>query len=304
MYTRDDVTFDVRGVRCGAWMYRPLDIECPPVVVMAHGFGAHRTYGLPPVAERFAHDGMAVLLFDHRYHGASGGEPRGLVDPFRQLDDWRAAIEFARGDSRLDGERLALWGTSFSGGHVISLAAENPSIAAIVAQVPYVDPVSTAGRMGPLAIGRLLFAGALDLVRSVFGGAHRIPVAGRPGTTACMATEDSFEGYRSLVGNEPWENRCPARSAFAFAQYRPMWRAKHVRCPAFVALAEQDTLIAPHVVERAARKMEAELVRLPCGHFDVYIGPQAEMLGRMQSDFLRRHLGVMTGVECWRSRAA
>lgn len=304
MFTRSDETFDVEGVPCAAWLYRPVEVERPPVVVMAHGFGAHRSFRLPCFAERFAAGGLAVLLFDHRGLGDSDGKPRGLVDPFRQLDDWRSAIAYVRRHPELDGDRIGLWGTSFSGGHVISLAAEDPGIAAIVAQVPFVDPISTARLIGAGAIARLLLAGCRDRIRSLFGCSLRIPVVGPPGTTACMTTPAALDGYRSIVGSEPWENSCPARSAFAFTRYRPMWRARDVRCPAFVALAEQDSLIAPRVVERAAGKMDAELLRLDCGHFDVYHDPIATELADRESAFLRRSLGVTAGVESWVTHAA
>ena len=63
-------------------------------------------------------------MFDYRHFGDSGGEPRLLIDIGRQHDDWRAAIAYARAPR--GGRRRAdrALGTSFSGGHVIELAAD------------------------------------------------------------------------------------------------------------------------------------------------------------------------------------
>ena len=106
-----------------------------------------RDQRLPAYAERFAEAGLAALLFDYRHFGASGGEPRQLLDIGRQLEDWRTAIAYARG---LDGiERVGLFGSSFGGGHAIELAATEPGVAAVVAQCPMTDGLLAALRMPP-----------------------------------------------------------------------------------------------------------------------------------------------------------
>ena len=92
-------------------------------VVLAHGFGGVKEARLDAYAERFAAAGYAALVFDYRHHGDSGGEPRLLIDIGRQHEDWRAAIAHARGLDGVDANRIAAWGTSFSGGHVVELAA-------------------------------------------------------------------------------------------------------------------------------------------------------------------------------------
>ena len=134
---RKEVSFISGGEQLAAWLYEPApspegsdpertELQC---VVMAHGLGGTRDAGLPPYAERFAEAGMRVVIFDYRHFGASTGEPRQLLDIGRQLEDWRAAIAFAR---QLDGvgpERVAIWGTLFGGGHVLTIAAEDDASA-------------------------------------------------------------------------------------------------------------------------------------------------------------------------------
>ena len=96
-----------------------------------------------------------MLLFDYRHFGASSGEPRQLVDIRRQLADWRAAIGFARGLEGVDPRRVALWGTSFSGGHVVQVAAGDDRVAAVVSQAPFTDGLSTIRSGGVAAALRL-----------------------------------------------------------------------------------------------------------------------------------------------------
>ena len=83
--------------------------------------------------------GWPALVFDYRHFGDSDGQPRQLLDIGRQLDDWRAAIAFARSLEELDGDRIGLWGTSFSGAHAVAVAEEDERLRAVVSQVPFTD---------------------------------------------------------------------------------------------------------------------------------------------------------------------
>src|SRR3954468_4783680 len=108
MAERDDVRFESGGQRCAAWLYRPEGYGPHPCVILAHGFGGTRSARLWAFAERFRDAGMAALVFDYRHFGDSEGEPRQLLSVSRQLDDWRAAIGYARGLDGVDPERIAI----------------------------------------------------------------------------------------------------------------------------------------------------------------------------------------------------
>jgi dienelactone hydrolase len=295
--TRSDEPFESEGVTCAGWLYRPDDVADPPVVVMAHGFGGERTWRLPAFATRFAERGLAAFLFDYRTFGASEGEPRNLVDPFAHRADWLAAIDHVRSLTALDGERLALWGTSFSGGHVVEAAARVPHVSAVVAQVPFVDGPRTAlklvrnGGLGYLRDG--VVAALRDLGRAVSGRRpHYVPLAGPPDEFAVLNTPDAVRGVDSLVPlDEAWENRCPARIVFTTLAYRPLSRASDVDAPVFVAQAERDSIVPAATTDRLVRELDdVERVRYPVGHFDVYRGEPFEELVTREGRFLTRHL--------------
>src|SRR5213592_4230533 len=144
--TRLDVAFPSDSDECRAWLFMP-DAERPPLVILGHGLGATREYGLEPFAQRFADAGIAALAFTYRHFGDSGGQPRQLLDIKRQLGDWAAALAYARSLEGIDADRIALWGTSFGGGHVIEAAARDQvggrgkdrvsDLAAVVSQCPF-----------------------------------------------------------------------------------------------------------------------------------------------------------------------
>src|SRR3954471_13134199 len=132
---REDIEFHSGEDECAAWLYRPEDDGPHPIVVLAHGFGGVREARLWAYAERFAAAGLAALVFDYRHFGASAGQPRQLLDIQAQLADWRAAVSSAR--ERFG--RVGLFGSSFGGGHVLEIAADDHEIAAVVAQCPMTD---------------------------------------------------------------------------------------------------------------------------------------------------------------------
>ncbi|MFX5701388.1 alpha/beta hydrolase, partial [Acinetobacter baumannii] len=76
----------------------------------------------------------ACLVFDYRYFGDSEGQPRQLLDIKSQLEDWKAAIAYARSLPNIDKNKIILWGSSFSGGHVLATAAQDANICAVVSQ--------------------------------------------------------------------------------------------------------------------------------------------------------------------------
>ena len=289
--TRTD--FTSRETRCAADLYLPEGVDKPPVIVMAHGFGAERSARLPAFAERFMASGYAVLLFDYRSFGDSDGEPRQLVSPRRHLQDWRAAIALARSLPAVDNARLVLWGTSFSGGHVVRLASEDSGVRAIIAQVPFTSGLGLAGQYSFPDSLRMTLAGLRDLVASALS-ANPVcyPVVAPAGELAIMNTPECYHGYLQLFEPDSrWENRVPARIALQMPIYNPAWRAGSVRCPALVVAGRDDSLIPARSVRAMAERMAlGEYRELPVGHFEPYVGEVFEQNIALQLDFLSRHL--------------
>lgn len=297
MAAREDVEFDSAGSRCAAWLYRPEGEGQRPLVVLAHGFGGTREARLWAFAERFRDAGIAALVFDYRHFGDSEGEPRQLVSIGRQLDDWRAAIGFARGLDGIDPERIALWGTSFSGGHVVRIAAEDPRIAAVVSQAPYTTGPAALAAAGPREMLRLTAGGTLDLLAALSGAEpQRIPLVARPGHGAAMSQPGAYEGYRALFDDPAqFRNEVCARALLALPAYNPALRAGRVGCPLLVCVLGGDAVTpagpARKMAERAPRGVLIDYGD-SWDHFDIYRGELFERAVADQAQFLARNLGV------------
>src|SRR4051812_21587081 len=145
---RQDLTFPSGNDSCASWLYAAANRDVAPIVVMAHGLTGTRRDRLGAFAERFAAEGFGALVFDHRGFGDSTGEPD-LFEPGRQLEDWRAAISFARSLPGVDPDRLATFGSSMGGGNALAAAAEDRRVAAAISQVPFLDLIRQAHRSSP-----------------------------------------------------------------------------------------------------------------------------------------------------------
>ena len=297
---RVEVPFGSHGGICRAWRYAPTAAagaanERRPCVVMAHGFGATRDASLAPYAERFAAAGMHVLVFDYRHFGASDGQPRQLVSVRRQLQDYAAAFEFARALRGVDPARIAVWGTSFSGGHALVTAARVPGVAAAICQCPMMDGLAAVRRIleyaGPGQLLRLTGHGLLDLLKAPFRRPHYVPTVGPSGSLAVMSSADAEAGYRALL--PPGARvEVAARIALSIAFYRPVNDARRVRCPVLVQVCERDSVAPAAAAEQAIAGLgaRAEVQRYPIGHFEPYFGEHFERSVADQLGFLRTHL--------------
>ena len=286
MTPREDLTFRSGADTCAAWWYPAVEAEQPtPVVVMAHGLTGTRRDGLGPFADRFAAAGFAALVFDHRGFGDSGGEADQFV-PARQLDDWQAAIEFAREQPGVDSDRVVTFGSSMGGGNALAAAAGDRRVAAVISQVPFLDIVTQSHRSSPRVTQRMLDAAT----RNQF-----LPAVGQPDEAALINAPDSEAGWRHVVAtgeDSRWRNRVSARWLIG-RPFRPVRHARTLHCPWLVCVGEADQVAAPGPAIRAARRApHGELRTYPgVDHFDIYDGPAHEALVADELEFLGRHVG-------------
>jgi alpha-beta hydrolase superfamily lysophospholipase len=282
---RQDLVFRSGDDECAAWLYPAAGgSERVPVIVMAHGLSGTRRDRLGPFAERFAAAGSAALIFDHRGFGDSGGE-LDLFHPARQLEDWRAAIAFARSLPGIDPAKVVTFGSSMGGGNSLAAAAKDPGIAAAISQVPFLDIVRQAHRSSPSVTARMVVA--------AIGGRH-VPAVGQPNEPAFINAPGGEEGWRRVVSlgeDSRWRNRVSSRWILG-RPFRPVRHARNLHCPWLVCVGEADRVARPGPTIAAARRAPLGELRTYPGvdHFDIYDGPAHEALVADQIDFLRRHL--------------
>jgi uncharacterized protein len=274
---RGKVDFASGTSQCAAWHYPGDNGAC---VIMAAGLGVIKEPGTDRFAKRFQDAGYTVLAFDYRHLGESGGTPRQLVRITQQLADWQATISFAASLPGVDADKLAIWGFSVSGGHVFTVAARNPQLAAAIAHSPLADglhAMRNALRHTTLfSLARLTGRAVAGALGGLLGrDPLLVPLAGERGTVASLTTPDSLNGARALNprNNYPqWQQNVAARSAIRVGFYRPGRFASRIRCPLLVLAYDADGVAPPEPAIRAARRAaRGQLACLAGGHYEAFL---------------------------------
>ena len=295
---RKDVIFKVKGTSLSAWLYLPENLSGPvPCIIMGHGLGATKDAGLESYAIRYQEAGFAVLAFDYRHLGESEGEPRQLIWIPYQQEDYAAAVNYVRSLKEIDPARIALWGTSLSGGHVMVAAARDNQIACVSAQCPLLDGsaggMKVVKRLGIWYMLRMAFGhGLRDLVRSWLSlSPHKIPLVGKPGSIAVMADLDAWNTFNKIMPDDFINEAC-ARILIRMDKYAPIKYAARVHCPVLLQVCDKDISLPMSVVEKTEMQLGklAEVIHYPIDHFDIYLGENFEKSVADQLDFFKKHL--------------
>ncbi|WP_151781961.1 alpha/beta hydrolase [Acinetobacter nosocomialis] len=297
----ENIKFTSKGVTCSAW-YIPastdkhMNSKGRPCIVMANGFGGTKDTGLLSFAEPLNKAGFDTFIFDYRGFGESGGYPRQNVSYKAQREDYQAAIRTVRNLPYVDRNRIVLWGTSYSGGHVITVAAQDQKVSAVISMNPATDGLAALFQVfqygGFKQLTTAIAHGLKDQFRAIMlQDPHTIPIVGQPGTAAMISTPGAEENYKSMAG-PTWRNEVCARAALEVTRNRPISFAKSIKCPALVQVGVNDQIAPPDAARKTANLMKGptELIEYPIDHFDFYSNPWQEKLLNDQINFLDKPL--------------
>ena len=297
---RKDIEFKTDDrVTLRGWFYTPDGAQgSSPTIVMAHGYSAVKEMYLDSFAEVFCDAGFAVLVYDNRNLGASDGEPRGEIDPWRQINDYRDAITFAGTLSEVDKDRIGVWGSSYSGGHVIVVGALDRRVKCVVSQVPLISGLRNAKRLvrsDLLAVTRAAFDADRE-ARYRGDSPGTLPVVSEDPSVPCaLPTEDSLRFFKEVHESRApsWRNEVTLRSIEMFWEYEPGWYISRI-CPTpfMLAVAAGDHLVPVDLAcEAFEQALEPKkLIVVPGGHFDAYTGEAFKVNSAAQRDWFVQHL--------------
>ncbi|MFV0458860.1 MAG: alpha/beta hydrolase [Actinomycetales bacterium] len=302
-FSRDDVEFVSDGVTLRGWHYRTDGQGTAPTIVMSHGFAAVKEMYLDSYAEVFAANGFNVLVFDNRNLGASEGTPRGEITPWHQIDDFRNAITYAQTLEGTDPDRIGIWGSSYSGGHVLVVAAQDRRVKCVSAQVPVIDGDANFRQLVRADLVAGARAGFVADRQARFRGEEpaMIDVVNQdPMAPSALPTADSYEWFIGTheLRAPSFVNSCTLRSVERFSEYQPGAYLRLIApTPLLMCVAEDDVLTPTKIaIDGFAEAREPKkLVVLPGGHFDAYVKGFDISCG-VQLDWFTRHLLTHTQI--------
>ncbi|WP_265112054.1 alpha/beta hydrolase [Halosolutus halophilus] len=300
---REDIEFEAEGDTLRGWLYTPQDATGPvPTIVMAHGFSAVKEMYLDKYAEVFSDAGLGALVFDNRNFGDSEGEPRYEIDPWQQVRDYRHAITYAITRDEVDGDRIGVWGSSYSGGHVLTVGALDHRVSAVVSQVPLTD--------GYHNVRRLVRSDIMDQYREQFDQDRLARFQGEEPETvpvvseellgeAALPTQDAYEWFMETEEERApnWENKVTLKTVEMLSEYAPIDYIDRISpTPLLMIIAEGDHLaVADKAFEAYEKAREPKrLVTLDGGHFDAYVNKFDESSGPAREWFVD-HLAEADG---------
>lgn len=281
-FQRQDVEFDAGGVTLRGWLYRPnggvAKERRVPAIVMSGGYGTTKEMFVDCYAEKFAASGFVVLLYDHRGFGSSDGTPRHEINPWQQVEDFRNAITYVSGLSFVDAKRIGVWGSSYSGGHAIVVAATDRRVKTVVAQVPTVSgSKSSVRRVYGEAENALLDRFSEDRLKRAAGGAPvMLPLMGDSNSGAIYRSQDAVDWYSAAYRRAPAEKpEISLRSVEYSRSYNPGDFIERVSpTPLLMLVAERDYVTPTDLSLEAFRNaLEPKSLQIiqGSGHFDAYV---------------------------------
>ncbi len=272
MVDQKSVNFKTRDhINLRGWFYIPEHLPAP-CIIMTHGFTALKEHYLSKFADVFARAGMCVLVYDNRNFGESDGEPRFEVNPELQVRDLSDAISYVQTKPEVDAKKIALWGTSFSGGNVMVASSMDKRVSCVVAQVPFVKghhEFLQTTRPDLWEIIQKKYA-ADDKARAEGKLPAMTPVVtSDPTKSVVMKQREAYDFFTSLP---EWQNQVTLKSVQMSGDYAPMDFVSKINVPVLFIMADQDTICLTHDAKDAFEKITSpkKCVMIKGHHFSAF----------------------------------
>jgi fermentation-respiration switch protein FrsA (DUF1100 family) len=265
---KEDIVFVSDGVELVGWLARPgADTKCP-LIILTHGLSGIIDLDLEHYAKVFTSGGYACLAYDHRNWGRSAGWPRGESDPWRQVADLREAVSFARTLPEIDPDRIGLWGTSYAGGHVLTVSALDRRVRCAVSQVPLISGSRTFDAWVP-ADKRDKFCARLDSDRDA-RRSGKLPAT----IPAALPDSETEQWVQRNDVNGRYQNELTVRSFDLLRTYEPVAFVEQIAPTPLlmiVATNDQQTPTAWQLEAFSRIGEPKRLLEIDCRHYDVYM---------------------------------
>ena len=271
---RQDIEFDAEGTTLRGWLYVPEDASGPapddrdvPRLQRGQGAVPGRVRRGPSATRGSARWSTTTATWAPATASRGRRSTRG-----RRCATTAHAITYARTREEVDADRIGVWGSSYSGAHVLVVGAIDRRVKCVVAQVPLISGHENARRL----VRADLIAPTQEMFDADREARYRgeppmmIPVVAPEGEPCALPTPDSYDWFtdpRRRAG-AVWINECTLRSVEMFWEYEPGTYLPWISpTPLLMVVAAGDHLtvsdLAIEAYERAREPKRLEV--LPAG---------------------------------------
>ena len=244
----NQVTFNSGTSKISGWFFKP-DQDYTSIIILFHGTGSQKDFGLNVIAHDFSKEGIAALVFDYRGFGDSEnikGYPKSYLSPKHQVDDILSAVKFVREDKDIHAEKIGLFGESMSAA-LAMLAAKELEQKKIPIQAVYSQSVACFEfPKWPLVFNLFIYKSIfMDLI---FRNVNIKIYQTSPNDYKCYLP-DSF-CFWPIIPNQRiggWNNRVPARSilnaAILVLSGKLQRKLKNIKTPVLISQGSLDRFL-------------------------------------------------------------
>lgn len=226
-YTVERVTYRSEGTEVVGNLFTPAGPGRKPAIIIIGPVAFVKEQSPIQYASRLVREGYTTLIFDPRYHGESGGEPRRHESGAAKVEDLRASVDFliSRGD--VDPERILILAVCQGVNWGIEAATLDPRVKALaIVAGHYLTPEVTRMYVGDTAEARINRSREAEARFKATGEVSYIPVVSAqpspPDPTALLTAPPIHQFYIRWADRGPfwnfhglWENRITAMSEAA-----------------------------------------------------------------------------------------
>ncbi len=294
----DRVTFESQGETIVGQLFPAAFGDGPAPAVVIVGPETYQKEQAPAqYAPRFAQLGYAALIFDPRYRGESGGEPRCYENPLAKIEDMGAALDYLSGLPEVDSERLTLLGICFGGSYVLRAAADDPRVQAVATAAAHLrDPAADVAWLGSEeVVAERLARGQAALAKyRATGEVDYVPAVDFSRPDVGMPGELPWSWYQLWADRGLWENRYAVMSDAAVLSYDSISAAARLTTP--LLMVHSDQCAVPDAARRQFAVVPSADKQLlwegQTRHFNYYEDPTTiDRAVTSIVDWFSRHLG-------------
>ncbi|KAI1811658.1 DltD N-terminal domain protein [Poronia punctata] len=291
------------GLTLRGTLYPAAGSEPGPAIVMTPGFNLTRRTLMPKIAVVFQGNGVTALAYDPRTLGSSDGVPRNNIHPGQQVSDYHDAVTFLKSDPRVDQNKIAIWGMSFSGAVALSAAALDPRVRLIIAVCPLTTWELPENR------SRGVMSKAMQDRESQITGNKPLylPMINLKGENptgfgAGSGAQELHLVQRSLQELPDFEINTTIQTYYNIRTWNPFHTLRLLsQTPTILITPEEDRIsLAEKQKDLIYEKLTGPRfmhVVPGKGHMDIFDGESFGSTMQMQVDFIRRHLSGLWGVD-------